>query len=144
VAFFDNLRLRSAANRLLEERLYEQVVGELANGVRRDGLWAKAIALSDGSTERAKALYIQFRVQSLKDEQEIARNVAEQAGKLAEATPLTVFQERVNRCVAVLDPKGYEIQPKGNGWLISEPLGGKQQIGSLEELEQYASERQSR
>lgn len=57
----------------MEERLYEQVVTELTNGHRRDGLWAKALANADGEEERTKALYIQYRVQSLKDETELSR-----------------------------------------------------------------------
>lgn len=68
---FKKLRRTSAAIRLLEERLYEQVVHELSNGQRRDGLWAKALANSDGAEDKAKGLYIRYRVQSLRDEMEI-------------------------------------------------------------------------
>ena len=68
---FDSIKKRSAAARIIEEQLYEQVVNELASGQRRNGLWAKAIANSNGQDEKAKALYIQYRVQSLKDEYEI-------------------------------------------------------------------------
>lgn len=68
---FDSIRKRSAAARIIEEQLYEQVVNELATGQRRNGLWAKAIANSNGQDEKAKALYIQYRVQSLRDEYEL-------------------------------------------------------------------------
>lgn len=65
---FESMKKKAAASRIDEEKLYEQVVKELANGVRRDGLWAKAIAHSNGQNEKAKSLYIQYRVKSLEDE----------------------------------------------------------------------------
>jgi hypothetical protein len=75
---FDKFRRRSAASRLLEEQLYEQVVLELSNGQKRAGLWAKALANGDGIEEKAKSLYLQYRVQSIKDEMEIAAAIAEE------------------------------------------------------------------
>ena len=76
---FERFKKQSAVHRLLEEQLYEKVAQELANGQRRDGLWVKAIANSNGSDEKAKALYIQYRVQSIKDEIEIAKTLVEEA-----------------------------------------------------------------
>lgn len=70
---FKKIKRNSAAARQFEEQLYEQVVGELTKGQRRNGLWAKALADSDGQEGKAKALYIQYRVQSLKDETELSR-----------------------------------------------------------------------
>jgi hypothetical protein len=52
----------------MEEKLYEQVLIEMDNGDIRTGLWAKALANSDGSEEKAKGRYIKYRVQSIKDE----------------------------------------------------------------------------
>ena len=60
--------MKEAAARLAEEALYEQVAAEIAEGMRRDGLWAKAIVQSGGSEELARVAYIELRVQSLKDE----------------------------------------------------------------------------
>ena len=60
--------MKEAAARLAEEALYEQVAAEIAAGIRRDGLWAKAIVQSGGSEELARVAYIELRVQSLKDE----------------------------------------------------------------------------
>jgi hypothetical protein len=68
---FESIKKRSAAGRIIEEQLYEQVVNELASGQLRNGLWAKAIANSNGQDEMAKALYIQYRAQSLRDEYEL-------------------------------------------------------------------------
>ena len=54
--------------RQAEEAMFEQVAAEMAARDIKKGLWAKALALSDGSAERAKALYIKLRVQALRDE----------------------------------------------------------------------------
>ncbi len=83
ISLFERLKLASAAKRLLEEKLYEKVVEELATGHKRNGLWAKAIANSNGVEEKAKALYIQYRVQSIKDEEEIFSAIAEETAKQA-------------------------------------------------------------
>jgi hypothetical protein len=76
---FKKLKRASATHRLLEEQLYKQVVQELAQGQRRDGLWGKALANSNGSKEKAEALYIQYRVQSIKDEIEISKALEEES-----------------------------------------------------------------
>lgn len=78
---FDKFRRRSASVRLIEEQLYEQVVLELSKGQKRAGLWAKALANCDGVEEKAKSLYIQYRVQSIKDEIEIGGAMAEMYAK---------------------------------------------------------------
>jgi len=82
---FEKVRRTSAAIRLLEEQLYEQVVHELYIGQRRDGLWAKALANSDGVECKAKALYIGYRVQSIKDEMEIHDAINEEELKVRAA-----------------------------------------------------------
>ena len=79
---FDKISHLSAIERLREEKLYEQVLNELSQGKKRDGLWAKALAYSEGSDEKAKALYIKYRVQSIKDELEIAEALADQEERL--------------------------------------------------------------
>jgi len=70
-------RRDAAARRLLEEKLFEYVALEIQRGIRRQGLWAKALAQSDGSEERAKSSYIRLRVQSLKDEAKIEEAIGE-------------------------------------------------------------------
>lgn len=77
---FDKWSAVRSAHRLIEEQLYEQVVIELAEGMKRPGLWAKAIADSDGYEERAKSLYIKYRVQSIKDESAILKATERSTG----------------------------------------------------------------
>ena len=82
---FGKLKLASAAKRLEEEKLYEAVVQELEKGLRRDGLWAKALANSNGNEEKVKALYIQYRIQSIKDEGVVLKEVLAEATRQAKA-----------------------------------------------------------
>ena len=55
-------------NRANDEILYEYVLDEMEQGVRIKGLWAKALAHSDGLEAKAKSMYMQYRVQSIKDQ----------------------------------------------------------------------------
>jgi len=71
--FFDRIKASTAVSRLLEEKMYKTVLDELSDGIRRDGLWAKALAKSNGNDGKAKSLYIEYRVQSIKDETEITK-----------------------------------------------------------------------
>jgi len=50
-----------------DEAFYERVAAEVANGEIRPGLWAKAIAQSNGSKDLARSRYIQLRVQQLQE-----------------------------------------------------------------------------
>jgi len=54
-------------NRTHDEMLYEYVYDEIEQGIMIKGLWAKALAHSDGNDAKAKSIYLQYRVQSLKD-----------------------------------------------------------------------------
>ena len=49
-----------------EEKLYELAMDELANGSFRKGIWAKAVAKSNGNNNQAQSIYIELRVESLK------------------------------------------------------------------------------
>ena len=69
---FDKLKLTGALERLEDQQFYELVASELARGERSDGLWLKALSASNGDDHKAKAKYIKFRVQSLKDEIELS------------------------------------------------------------------------
>lgn len=80
-------RLRgSTESRLFEEEIYAQVAEELAQGKRKDSLWAKALAESDGIENKAKSLYIKYRVQSIKDEIEVSEKNEKQRQEAKKAT----------------------------------------------------------
>ena len=73
--------------RHFEEKVYEAVAQELESGVRREGLWLKAIANADGDETKAKALYIRYRAQALLDEAHVAAHVAKNAAQTAQSPP---------------------------------------------------------
>jgi hypothetical protein len=52
----------------VDEGVYEAAMKEVDGGDRRAGVWAKAFAESDGDEAKAKAKYIQYRVQQIKTE----------------------------------------------------------------------------
>jgi hypothetical protein len=73
--------VEESIERLAEEKIYEKVYEEVASGVKREGLWFKALSESDGEETKAKALYVKLRVRSLIDElivtEEIQQNTHE-------------------------------------------------------------------
>ncbi|MCD6654384.1 MAG: DUF1566 domain-containing protein [Sulfurovum sp.] len=65
---FNKLKKMAISNRAQDEILYEYVLEEIEQGIRTKGLWAKALAHSDGIESKAEAKYMQYRVQSIKDQ----------------------------------------------------------------------------
>ncbi len=65
----DYFNKKEISQRAEDELLYEYVMEEMEqepNYIK--GLWAKAMAYSEGNNEKAKSLYMQYRVQSIKDD----------------------------------------------------------------------------
>ena len=73
MGFWSNRQDSLVIGRMVEEQLYSQALNEVESGVRRGGLWAKALAASGGDEARAKAQYINLVVQALKDETHMQR-----------------------------------------------------------------------
>ena len=72
MSLLDDFKTQGAAFRLTAEMLFAEVYREMEAGIKRDGLWAMALAESKFDESTAKSLYIKYRVQSLKDEIRIA------------------------------------------------------------------------
>jgi len=88
MGFWSNTQDRLVVGRKVEEQLYSQALNELESGVRRDGLWAKALAASEGDDARAKAQYISLVVQALKYETHMQkRSLREAATREAKQIP---------------------------------------------------------
>lgn len=64
---FNFIKKSIIANRAEETILYEYVLDELEDGYKVRGLWAKALAMSEGDENKATSLYMQYRVQNIKD-----------------------------------------------------------------------------
>lgn len=67
MGLFDGIKQRQINNRVKDEVLYEYVLDEIESGDLSKGLWAKAIALSEGEENKIQSLYMQYRVQAIKD-----------------------------------------------------------------------------
>lgn len=61
-----------------DSSLYGLVAQEIADQRLDVGLWAKAFAAADGNAERAKARYLDLRVQALKEQRRAAERIASQ------------------------------------------------------------------
>ena len=68
MGWIDNLRMKAALGRKLDERLYFVVAEELDRGSVNQALWLKALEQSDGDERKQTAEYIKLRVQALRDE----------------------------------------------------------------------------
>jgi len=157
---FDDLTKNGANQRMIEEALYEQVAKEIENGIKRSGLWAKAIATSEGNESKAKALYIGYRVQSLIDEAlleqeakkeyeaEVEAEKDERNKKIREAEEKCKQQktkqytaresaEIVVECQEVLMNKGYQVKTKGYGWVVIDTKGKSTELSDVLSLKQY-------
>jgi len=89
MADFKFPNLEEISSRKFEEEIYESVLQEMASGVRRPGLWAKALAESEGDDLKARSLYLKLRGQSMLDETWLAaeeeRTRGEREHKLLDA-----------------------------------------------------------
>ena len=76
MGILDEIRLRGASMRLTDEMLYAEALREVQSGMRREGLWAKALAESEFDEGKAAAAYLRLRVQALKDEAAFAQSAS--------------------------------------------------------------------
>jgi hypothetical protein len=74
---------KTPEDRLSEIALYDAVAEEIANGEQMRGLWFKAIADAEGDEEKAKPLYLKYRVQMIRDQAAVLqkKRVAEEKAK---------------------------------------------------------------
>mgnify|MGYP001336404930 CR=1 FL=1 len=86
--FFRNRNKKSSVDtvflRQQEERLYKIILVEMEAGIRRDGLWGKALTKANFDEKDAKAIYVKLRMQSLIDEELIAERLAKEKKELEE------------------------------------------------------------
>lgn len=75
------------AKQLAEQALYERAAVELSSGSINKGLYAKALALS-GDPERASAMYLRLRVESLAIEDAARAEIAAMREREPEPEPV--------------------------------------------------------
>jgi len=124
MGIFDKFKTSTAIDRLSEERLYEQVAQELKAGKKREGIWVKAMAKTGGDLNKAEALYIELRVQAIRDEYEIekARAKLEEEHKSEQLKQSELTKEKRKEDIEskrqlsfyLLNEKGYNIKWNGD------------------------------
>jgi uncharacterized membrane protein YhaH (DUF805 family) len=62
-----------------DEKFFEQVATELEEGSRKKGLWLKAETKAEGDADKARFLYIRWRVEQLAEAEDEARRQKEEA-----------------------------------------------------------------
>jgi len=82
--FFDKDPLEETFMRLAENELYEVVTKEVMQEQVVAGIWGRAFSDVEGDMDKAKALYIKYRVQDLKDRAVMSQVQTEQAREEAE------------------------------------------------------------
>lgn len=79
------LQKRTIKIRATDEQVYALVLKEIESGKRSDGLWAKAMADSNGNSDKAKSIYIKYRAVAIKDE--VALEKSREGASESKASP---------------------------------------------------------
>ena len=88
--------LEKAKERKKEEYYFNIIAKELEQNVKHNPTWAKALANSNGDTEKAKSHYINYRLQSLKDD--------------------TILQEEINNQKKATKIREEQLQEEERKW----------------------------
>ena len=142
MSLFSSAKAKLAASKLAEEQLYAQAAEEVASGQIRQGLWAKALAESDGDETAAKGRYLKLRVEIMRAEADVVDYAIKQAAKDAalDAEANKPLKE-IDFAVRWLERKDYKVKIQGSRFRVFEPLGGRTEWKSEKELIEYAKER---
>ena len=82
MGLFSSAKAKLAAQKLAEEHVYELAAEEIAANNIRHGLYAKALAETDGNEDAARARYIKLRVETMKAEADLQDYASENAQKV--------------------------------------------------------------
>ena len=164
---FNYFKKIAITNRANDEILYEYVMDELENDFKVKGLWAKAYANSNGDDNKIEPLYMQLRVQAIKDiftsiditYDELSRKQLFEFIKngfkntngntIVDRKKNIVIKEKTKsqideeKAMKLLVSKGYKPEKYSNCWKIKEPLGGKAKIDTLQDFLEYAKSREN-
>ncbi|OPY00087.1 MAG: Ankyrin repeats (3 copies) [Syntrophorhabdus sp. PtaB.Bin027] len=114
--------LEEIQTRQFEENIFELVAHEIQSGIKRSGIWAKAISEAIGDEMVAKSLYIRYRAQSMIDEVYLA----EEEKRKSEET-------KVKRELEEKDQKK-KIELATNDLFYAAEYGRNQEIKNLMDL----------
>ena len=128
MSFFSSTKAKLAASKLAEEQLYAQAAEEVASGQIRQGLWAKALAESDGDETAAKGRYLKLRVEIMRAEAEVLDYVAKEAVKRPEQPEVQAYEpdpnlSPVDQAKQYLRHLGYQVTGGPDNYRIVDELG---------------------
>jgi len=111
---------------LNDDAIYEQVMLEIEEDKKVKATWARALAQSDGNKDRAEALYIQFRIDTIKTELETEKL---RMAKEDEEQNRLVCEEIEKKLLVFLDKNHLELNKK-----ISDTKIKANEIGSIYDI----------
>jgi len=137
---FKKIKSKFAIGRLSEELLYEKVLSEEKSGIKRPGIWGKALADSNGAEDMAYSLYLKYRVQSLKDESELAEIIASEIPKgsaihqMRQVTKSDIIANKTSgvRTPYFFDYRGVKVYRQEKTWFV-----GGDSFPSQDEAKRY-------
>jgi len=164
---FNYFKKIAITNRANDEILYEYVMAELESDFKVKGLWAKAYANANGDDNKIEPLYMQLRVQAIKDiftsidiaYDELSKKQLfefikngfknSNGNTIVDRKKNIVIKEKTKsqideeKAMKLLVSKGYQPEKYSNCWKIKEPLGGKAKIDKLQDFLEYAESRKN-
>jgi len=106
MSFFKKFKANMIINKKNEQTFYELAIKEIATGQKRTGLWAIALSKSDGSLDKAHALYIGLLAEEIKNDiyleeiknEELRKNelvLAKEIEKLAKLEEISFRKQKI-------------------------------------------------
>lgn len=116
MGLIESIRAQGVSSRITEEMLYAEALREIEQGVRRDGLWAKALSRTKMNQNEAHALYLELRVQSLKDEIALLAMQQEENVKRAREAQSVAQKKETSATSRITSDSVGKREPSPTGW----------------------------
>ena len=97
MAIFDRAKDASVEARRRDEEYNARAMYEIQSGKRRDGLWAKALASTNGDKAAAKLTYFKLLVQALQDDDHVAFRALQAQSNIAQEASIQQSNERASQ-----------------------------------------------
>lgn len=118
MSFLKKIKEKIIINKKNEQVFYELALAEFSTGKKRTGLWAMALSKSDGSIEKANALYIGLLAEEIKNDEYLEANRMQEIERrekllqLEQEKELNRLQvEKEKEMKKLIDPRFKDPQP---------------------------------
>lgn len=118
MSFLKKIKEKIIINKKNEQVFYELALVEFSTGKKRTGLWAMALSKSDGSIEKANALYIGLLAEEIKNDEYLETNKMQEIERIEKLLKLEqekelhrVQKEREKEMKKLIDPRFKDPQP---------------------------------